>query len=229
MRFVTILCCIILLQYCTPPLQLISYHKRADDIYINTRLKQFVKENPSPKIVLRVLSTGDNGMSSTATNYNWIYTTIEKVLLKEGFVVRDRTLFNAVVDKNRGSDYATIRNNTDTDIIMEILKIDTAVLYTTDTVLLAYHKKQRKDVQQMHYQALGATIEYRLIMMKQNDITAGLSYYYAPCVDGCEAYSFTNAKNNEKKPVLKKIVPAERLSTFVEHTVADMTRQLRSQ
>lgn len=228
MRFVTILCCIILFEQCAPPLQLISYHKKGNDIYINNRLKHFVKENPSPKIVLRVLPTPANAAASGYSAYNLLYSTMEKALLKEGFIVRDRMLFNAVFDKNTGTSYGAIQNNTDTDIIMEVLNIDTAVINTTDTLLLAYHKKQQKKVQSLPYRAYGAVIEYRLIMMKENDITAALTYYYTPCVDGCDVSTFTIAEHKAKQHVLKKSFSADNLTAFIQHSIKDISTQLRA-
>src|SRR5882762_9080965 len=87
---------------------LIKYQKLPDDVYANNNLKEYLKNNNSPKIVLRVPNTNDKATSNTIINQNnnVLYNAIEKELLKEGFNVRDRGLFNEIMDKSKSADYS---------------------------------------------------------------------------------------------------------------------------
>ncbi len=93
----------LLLTACGSYTSLIKYPVVPDDVYANNNLNNYLKNNRSPKIVLRVPNTNDKATSNTVVsqNNNLLYDAIEKELLKEGFNVRDRGLFNEIMDKSK--------------------------------------------------------------------------------------------------------------------------------
>src|SRR5437879_5590106 len=101
---------------------LVKYQKLPNDLYATTSLKEYLKNNKSPKIVLRVPNSNDKAASNTVISQdnNVLYNAIEKELLKEGFNVRDRGLFNEIMDKSKSADYSKLGDETDTDLILEV-------------------------------------------------------------------------------------------------------------
>lgn len=79
---------------------------------------------PNPSIVLRVPGLASGATESQLSANNLIYNSIEKSLLRNGFVVRDRALFNEVFTKMLDSDYSKINETTTTDLILELVLID---------------------------------------------------------------------------------------------------------
>ncbi|GAB3884868.1 hypothetical protein GCM10028825_11390 [Spirosoma agri] len=80
-----------------------------------------------------------NGRASAKVHYaesqydeTALYNAIEKQLFKEGFSVRDRGLFNQVLDANQSVAYSKISSLTDTDLILELVRLDNPVGYTTN-------------------------------------------------------------------------------------------------
>ena len=72
-----------------------KFTKTPDEIVTTPSLKQFLANNKSPKVVLRV-----NAASYSVTkdeNVDYLYNAIENQLLASGFVVRDRQLFNQII------------------------------------------------------------------------------------------------------------------------------------
>jgi hypothetical protein len=110
----------------------IKFKKVENEISFNDNLKTFIKTNKSPSIVLRIPGGASTMTSSQAGKGNQIYNTIENSLMKNGFTVRDRALFNEVVDKIDATDYSKIYNLTKTDLIIELVSLNTKVKYTTN-------------------------------------------------------------------------------------------------
>ena len=89
----------------------------------------FLKNNKNPTIVLRVPNSISSVVSENKSmqGSSNIYNAIEKELFKAGFAVRDRALFEQVLDKNYGKDisvgkvdYSKINELTETDLILEL-------------------------------------------------------------------------------------------------------------
>ena len=143
MRYLTLLATLsmIFLMSCSTETKVIKFPKRPDDIYANSNLSEFFKLNKSPNIVLRVPNSADKATSNTNLNQdnNVLYNAIEKELLKHGYSVRDRGLFNEIINKSGTTDYSKIKDLTNTDLILEVINIDPKVIYSTNRVSHHYY------------------------------------------------------------------------------------------
>ena len=219
----TILSCI--LTSCSSGKKIIKFATISDETYANPNLKQFFKDNRNPNIVLRVPNNNDKATSNTSTSRNndVLYNTIEKELLKENFSVRDRGLFNELLSKAATTDYSKIKELTNTDIILEVVSIDPSVLYTTNKVTTVTTKKETENIGNVDYKEKGASVEYKIILVKNNEIAGSYKFNYKPCPDGCEltTFKFTGRKNFFK-PILRETVEINTMEEFLKIT----TRQL---
>ena len=115
-----------------------------------------------------------------------MYNAIEKELLEEGFSVRDRGLFNEVMVKSTTQDYSKIKDLTNTDLILEVINIDQHIVYSTNKVNQVYKNGTEKEVlQEKDYKARGFSIEFKLVIVRNNEIAGSYKYQYKPCTDGC--------------------------------------------
>ncbi|HWD87092.1 MAG TPA: hypothetical protein VG367_03130 [Mucilaginibacter sp.] len=211
---------------------LIKYQKLPDDVYANNQLKEYLKTNKSPKIVLRVPNTNDKATSNTVVNQNnnVLYNAIEKELLKEGFNVRDRGLFNEIMDKSKSADYSKLGEETDTDLILEVININTEIAYSTNKITLVNNNGKGADASNVgliDYKKNGAAIEFRLIMVKNNEIAGNYKYNYTPCVVGCPLTDWTYNKHT-KALELKETVTVNLLEEFITHCTQDLIGSIRS-
>ena len=210
--------------------KVIRYPKLADDIYANYNLIEYFRSNKNPKIVLRVPNSSDKVTSNTVTtqNNNLLYNAIEKELLKEGFSVRDRGLFNEIMDKSKSTDYSKIGEETDTDLILEVVSINPEVIYSTNKITLLNKNRSSLEVQPVDYKRSGASIEFRLILVKNNEIAGTYKYNYNPCPeDGCPITDWTYNKRS-KQLEIKETVAVNALEEFITRCTQDLIRSFRS-
>jgi hypothetical protein len=210
-------------------IRMIKYSKLPDDVYANNNLKEYLKNNKSPKIVLRVPNSNDKATSNTITNQNnnVLYNAIEKEFLKEGFSVRDRGLFNEIIDKSKSTDYSKIGEETNTDLILEVVNINPTVAYSTNKITVVSGGNTTAEVQQIDYKKSGASIEFRLIMVKNNEIAGNYKYNYTPCVEGCPLTDWTYNKHT-KALELKETVAVNALEEFIKSCTQDLIRSFKS-
>ena len=112
-----------------------------------------------------------------------LYNAIEKQLFKEGFSVRDRGLFNQVLDDNKSLDYSKIKDLTNTDLILELVSLENSVGYTTNVCYTNPDRKQR--VINEYRDTGGASVEFKLVHVKTNEIVGSYKLHYTPCLEGC--------------------------------------------
>lgn len=216
---------------CSPSSKVIKFPKQPDEVFANNNLKEFFKINRTPNIVLRVPNNNDKATSNTITNNdnNVLYNAIEKELLKQGFSVRDRGLFNELLSKSQTSDYSKIKELTNTDVILEVVNINPAVVYTTNKVTLVGKKNETEQIGNVDYKKYGASVEFRLIMVKNNEIAGTYKYNYEPCSTGCEVgtFNFTGKKNN-RKVELREAVSVNTLEEFIKRCTNDLIKSFKS-
>ncbi|HXD79358.1 MAG TPA: hypothetical protein VN616_16190 [Puia sp.] len=219
--------CYILAVSCTTTSRVVKYPTVGNEIYANANLKQFLKDNKSPSIVLRVANTSDKATSQTTTNKDLLYNAIEKELLKEGFSVRDRGLFNEIINKAQTSDYSRIKDLTNTDLILEVVNIDPEVIYSTNKVTLITNGKEKEVLQNIDYKRYGASVEFKLILVRNNEIAGSYKYNYKPCPTGCEltTFQFTNRRATEVS--LKESVQVNLLEDFMRSSTRDLIYSFR--
>lgn len=195
----------------------VRFTQKPAELNSSDALTQVMLVSKSPKIVLRVPSTrggvtnsqttanpvrtGEqvvvkNRRGAAATKYTPIvsqydetalYNAIEKQLFKEGFSVRDRALFNQVLP---GESYSKIGNQTDTDLILELITIERPVGYNTNVCYVQEGDSERPVKMQQDYRALGgASVEFKLIQVKTNQVIGNYTIHYTPCIDNsCRGY-----------------------------------------
>lgn len=217
----------LLMVSCATTTRVIKYPTLGNDIYANANLKQFLKDNKFPSIVLRVANTSEKATSQTTTNKDLLYNAIEKELLKEGFSVRDRGLFNEIINKAQTSDYSRIKDLTNTDLILEVVNIDPEVIYSTNKVTLITKGKEKEVIQNIDYKRYGASVEFKLILVRNNEIAGTYKYNYKPCPNGCEltTFQFTNKRLNEV--ALKESVQVNLLEEFMQSSTRDLINSFR--
>jgi len=212
---------------CSPTTKIIKFPTVPDETYANPNLKEFFKGNRNPNIVLRVPNNNDKATSNTSTSKNndVLYNTIEKELLRENFSVRDRGLFNELLGKAQTSDYSKIKELTNTDIILEVVNIDPSVLYTTNKVTLIGKKGETEQLGYIDYKEKGASVEYKVILVKNNEIAGSYKFNYKPCPSGCELTTFKFTRGN--KIELKETVAINTMEEFMKLTTKKLIASFR--
>lgn len=97
----------------------------AVDGSVSPQLRDLVRQGTTPKVVLRIPNVASSIVQSDTSrnsNYDALYGRIEKRLVSEGFIVRDRALLQSLMSSGM-TDYAAIGKRIDTDLIIEISKI----------------------------------------------------------------------------------------------------------
>ena len=170
-----------------------------DEIYVKPELKDFFKTNPKPSIVLRIPNSKDNITSNKKLDRNLtlLYNTIEKELLKENFNVRDRGLLVELLNNNQSEDYSKIKELINVDLILEVVNIDLSVLYSTNKVTIVKGKKQTETVVKETYKNKGSSAEFKVILVKSNEVAGIYKFNYNHCKNGCEISELKNSGRNK--------------------------------
>lgn len=243
----------------------VRFSQKAPDLVSADALTEIMLVNKSPRIVLRVPNTrkgvtntqgtgnprSDVVQSTTVRKGSYsqlpyidlqydetsLYNAIEKQLFKEGFSVRDRGLFNEVLDGAQHTNYSTINTLTDTDLILELVRLEFPVGYTTNVCYIEPSNEQR--VIDVYRANDGAAVEFKLVHVKTNKIVGSYKLHYTPCLDGCRGIYkktgiggvFTRSqwlKPGEKAAIQKRTRnPYQALDQDeLEAFITDATRQL---
>lgn len=210
--------------------KIVKYPKQDDEIIINANLKKIFKENKSPAIVLRVPNNSDKvtSQSVNSKDITILYNSIEKEFLKSGFVVRDRGLFNELVNKSTSNDYSKLKELTETDLILEVVNIETSVLYTTNKVT----ERKKSGVEETiimptSYLGYGASIEFKVVIVKNNEIAGNYKFNYNPCPeDGCLISTYKR-KGKSKEFELIETITTNSLEIFIRKCAQDLVKSFR--
>lgn len=252
----------------------IRFSQRPSELTSGDALTELMLVKKSPRVVLRVPNTRKgvtntqgttnqysevinpvavgrtgNGRSSARVQYidshydeTALYNAIEKQLFKEGFSVRDRGLFNQVLDANQTVAYSKISSLTDTDLILELVRLDSLVGYTTNVCYTEPDNRQRliNDYRDMR----GATVEFKLVHVKSNEIVGSYKIHYTPCLSGCpglykktgsEGVFISNSRlqsskrTNPRKPatVAFERLDQDELETFITDATHQLVKSMR--
>ncbi|WP_191861055.1 hypothetical protein [Hanstruepera ponticola] len=206
----------------------IKFTPSDNEIFTTNRLAEFLESNSSPKIVLR---TPSNTVLTTEEedDISYLYSAIEKEFLSSGFVVRDRNLFNQVISNNENTvDYAKLKSKTDTDLIIELIKLDTEVIYETNKY---YTDKGKKGLLDGAYKQYGAAVEFKVVLIDNNEFAGTYKFNYAPCAEGlgCEiSESFKQRmKRIEKKKEGYVTVEKDILEDFIRNATSRLVDDMR--
>lgn len=162
--------------------------------FTNKILRNFIKKQESPRIVVR--STGTTGSISSSSGSDRICSILETALAKNKFDVRDRSLFEAVANSHgkngKTLTYEELGEATGVDLLMEIANYSLADYYTFD----GYYNSQNRFVKfepvnegdkrhpiyvKPRYILRGMSITIKVILLKDNLVGGSYSYSYVPC------------------------------------------------
>lgn len=207
----------------------IKFNKLNDEINPSENLVNFFKNNPHPKVVVRANSTS-NDVTESANN-NYLYDVVEKVLLKNGFIVRDRQLFNKIISNDENTiDYSKLKVKTDTDIIIEVNKLNREKLYETNKF---YNDKGKEFKLENPYKINGAEVEFKVTLIKDNEFAGTYKFNYTPCsVDlGCKIdESFEDKWKRIKKGKEKEtyeIVQTSIMEDFMKNATEKLVESIK--
>jgi len=175
----------------------VRFTKKQDDIVKTESLKSFLDKTKNPKVVLRVSDA--SYMVTEDENVDYLFNAIENQLLSSGFVVRDRQLFNQIIgNKDNTIDYEVLKDKSDTDLIIELIKLDPKVIYKTNKY---YDKnnteKVEKDIER--YRWYGASVEFKVVLIKSNEFAGVYKFNYTPCIEGCVIKKSLKELEKERK------------------------------
>ena len=160
----------------------VKFNVESPELLTTESLKDFIIKTEKPKVVVRY-STFDYDKSQIDLDY--LYNVIEKEFIKGGYSVKDRILFDEVVNRSEDLlDYSTIQEKTDTELIFEIVKLDTDQEYITNSY---YTNKGvlRELYKDGEVHVMGASVEFKLIIVEDNELAGSYVFHYVPCEKGC--------------------------------------------
>lgn len=185
--------------------KIIEFSEKPDDIHTTESLRKFLNINKNPKVVLRVSNSvlQETKNLRDEDSYDYLYNIIENQLLKSGFQVRDRQLFEQITGNDLNTlDYENIKTKSDTELIIEISRFEPDVLYKTNV----YTNKKGKSKVEEHgnYEKYGAIVEFKIVLITKNEFAGSYSFNYTPCTSGCVIEQSISDRNKQLKKMRKK-------------------------
>ena len=160
----------------------VKFQQRTDFVFSSDSLKEYITTTSNPKVVLRVPSNTGGIVEDEVMNNENLWNAIERELIKAGFDVRDRSLFNLVLDRSdREITYDEIARVTGTDLIIDMVEFNNQVSYSTNR----YFSKGKERLMEGTVTEYGASVEFRVIMIETNSISGLYTFHYTPCTEGC--------------------------------------------
>ena len=204
-------------------------------------IRKFIKQNPKASIVVTAPNSKEKSTQSDP-NSN-IYNVIEKELLRAGFDVKDRGLYNEVVSKSKEINYVELKKLTGTDVILELVKVNTDVPYKTNK----WYKKDGKEMiyEDGEFTLKGTSIEFKFTLIEGNKYAGSYTFNSVPCTEKtndcrCEvAYknipskiypwlSFCRGNYSKESRQGYEYGGTEFLNEFVKSRVVDMIQSIRN-
>ncbi|WP_282136025.1 hypothetical protein [Seonamhaeicola maritimus] len=210
---------------CGTPLSTIrkvKFSQKNDEITTTPSLKQYLSNNPNPKIVLRTNARLNSDNITEKEQNNYLYNVIESELLKSGFTVRDRQLFEKIVtNADNNNNYENLKEKSDTDLIIELTNLDRSIVYQTNKY---YDDKGEEKTSSIlaNKNFYGATIEFKVVMINTNEFAGIYKFNYVPCVNGCE-YKPTS------RPTKRELETAKPYEAVEENTLIEFVRSATKQ
>ena len=238
-QLITALFGLVIISSCSIQKGYLLFTGKQNEIIATPLIKDYLFLNPKPSIVVKVPSTETRVTQADPNSY--IYNAIEKELLIAGFNVKDRGLFNEVLNKSIEINYADIRKLTGTDLILELVQVVTDIKYSTN---IFYHEDGKENViYDAPFIKYGALIEFKLTLVEQNQYAGSYLFNYVPCVErynDCECevaykkfpsqiypqFSFCNDVNNVPIEAYEHISP-DRMTEFVRSGVKLMINEIK--
>jgi len=212
----------------------ILFMEKQNEIINSQDLKDFLAKHENPSIVLRAPDISNTIVES---EYNrMIYNTIEKELLNSGFNVKDRTMFTEVLKKKSDLSYNEIYKITKTDLILELTNVNIGVEFTTNRIYTIDNLE--KIYNYYNVTRVGATIEFKIILLSENKLVGSYTFNYTPCTTNngdCRcaiAYKPTSLNpyynycgNNNK--IAYETMDYDEMKEFVKLGIRDFINEIR--
>jgi hypothetical protein len=205
----------------------VTLTQQKDDIFTKPSLIPYLRSLKSPSIVLRVPGYVEKILEENKYSNVTLYHTIELEFAKADFTVRDRALFQKVLD-NPTQDYSKIKELTETDFILEMISYAN-VSYPVNayTDMNGIEKKTAAMLL-----LSGRKIEFRVIKVKDNDLVGAYTFNYAPCTKSC-SYSFDEAGNlysgGAKTNLVTTLLTSDELESFLKVCSQQLIKILKNQ
>lgn len=208
----------------------LKFNKKPDDIVKTESLRKFLENNKNPKVVLRV--TNSSYTVTEGEDLDYVFNAIENQLLSSGFVVRDRQLFNQIIgNTDNNVDYSILQNKSDTDLIIELVKLDPKVIYSTNKY---FNQKNEEKVENSYaHKRYGASVEFKVILINSNEFAGVYKFNYTPCIDGCVISKSIKELIKERKKKDKKGIQAyegverDELEIFIKDATKKLVAEMR--
>jgi hypothetical protein len=181
---------------------IVKLESKPDEIASSIKLKNFIKANPNPSIVLRVPNDkiiyedvnsnsanyshilGSTYLNKSASSVNSkvydnsltnrvIYNTIEKEFVKAGFIVRDSKLFEKELENKS--------DKLNTDLIIEYTGSSDYTILTNKY----FDKKNEEYIAENEIKINAKKAEFKIIKVKENELVGTYTFYFIPCINGC--------------------------------------------
>lgn len=208
----------------------LKFTQKSDDIVKTESLKQFLINNKKPKVVLRI--NASSMAEFEGQNNDYIFNAIENQLLASDFIVRDRQLFNQIIENDENNiDYKKLKEKSDTDLIIELVKLDPQILYETNKY---YDKNNKEKVEQYYtHKRYGASVEFKVVMINSNEFAGIYKFNYTPCTEGCVISKSLKELKKERKRRSKEDVKGyegvekDELELFIKDATKKLVVEMR--
>jgi len=161
-------------------LAVVKAKPRANDINIKFALREFLKTNPNPSILLRVPRASNTQQNVTAedlSKQSFVYGRLEKNLDRAGFPIRDRGLVEQLLIGG-SANYAEIYKVTGADLIIEIMSLN--LNYANNPTQEAVAKKTGRTIakgSKINLEGISSVVRSLIICLDRKSIKKIINAY----------------------------------------------------
>jgi hypothetical protein len=150
-----------------------------NEIVFTPELKELLQTKPKPKIVIRVANPSKN--VTEADKFNSYINEIEKIFVKNNYIVRDRALLENLM-REGNIDYKSIKDKIDTDLIIDILTLDFEKTTLARTFFNKTTEEKESFATELSYVECGiATLECRVTIVDRGQLGGLFTLRTSPC------------------------------------------------
>ena len=185
--------------------------QRESEIYTKPTLKQYLKNTKNPSLILRIpLAMNSTVTTNTSYSGNSFYNTMEKEFSLAGFIVRDRALYEKVIDNKSNTGYGDINDKTNTDLIVELVNLEPYNINTNK-----YYSGSKEKVLNQNITYKGYKAEFKIIKVRDNEVAGLYTFYFTPCTDNSCTITVKNGliSDPKTKAVFMTNIPYETSTT----------------
>lgn len=174
-----LLALLFLTQSCMLQTGSIAYKEKPNELVSAQKLKDYLIENEHPSIVLKVPMSYEQGAMTDISTF--LFNTIEKELMINGMVVKDRSLYDDIVRKSRYVELDEIYDLLNSDLILEVLSFDNNIEYRSSTIYDSWD--DIKTFEDYVITKWGASIRFKIVMVKNMEYVGSYTFNYVPCTE----------------------------------------------